>query len=147
MKLSRKQILWIGVPAGLVAIAVAWLALSIFISHTPKARLKHALNLDRLPKSVQILGQGADIWTDYITLHSVSLDPSDFQSLLEGREFVEDSYGWKGIKEHHADYASHLPSIDVDICLQVHEDPPEGPVCRVFANKARTEAFIEYLAD
>lgn len=110
------------------------------------SKLEFALNLDKLPKSVEVQAEADDIWTDYITLHSITLDPVDFPRLLEGRSFSKSAYGRTGLKTH-TGYAKHLPPIDVAVLYEVHESPPDGPVCRIYANQARTEAFIEYLAD
>ncbi|QDU96794.1 hypothetical protein [Lignipirellula cremea] len=134
----------------IVAIGVVVAATTAYFWLRPPTavdRLKYALGLDDLPVSLSIQGEGTDIWTDYITLHSVTLKSEDFPALLKGRDFKQPVYFRAGLMEHDAEYAARLPSVDVAIRYDAQESPPDGPVCRIYANEARTEVFIEYLAD
>ena len=137
----RRLIVLCSIAALVIGAFVIWRA--FFSAPT---RLEYALNLDKLPESVSVQAEAEDIWTDYITLHSITLAPADFPRLLGGRSFAKASYFRPGIKTHEG-YASHLPPIDVDVVYEVEVPAPDGAVCRVYGNKARTEAFIEFLAD
>jgi hypothetical protein len=52
---------------------------------SPRAILKHSLNIPSIPKSVSGLRMGSDVWTDEVRSFYLTIAPADFEQLVAGR--------------------------------------------------------------
>ena len=136
----------------ILSVGLVWAIIGVVVLHysltVHDKRLRYALNLDRLPRSVNITEHAEDIWTDYIVHFSCHLDPADFDTLISGRPFVmDDSDSVKGPLEH-LGYWSHLETFDVAARFSwfgTKGDQP--PDCEVYVNQSRDRVYIVYGED
>ena len=128
------------------------LAICIWLAHgfatVKRNRLKYALNLSSLPKSVKIVAHAEDIWTDYIVHFSCELDPADLDTLLSGRDFTENSSpDVKGPLKHRG-YWSHLEAFEIDTHYRWQgQGGTQPPDCDVYVNAAKDEIYVNYGED
>lgn len=140
---------------GFVALAsFAWYHGFIPIaSGSAKAGIRHALNLKLLPFSTQVNVSGSESWTDYIFEADLSIAPDQFDRLLSGRQFEQDT--GTGFREEMttAGRISDYSGFEIDAIWSWAHRPPNpsegdhGSGCVIYVNKTRDRVFIRYTAD
>ncbi|MFK7803930.1 MAG: hypothetical protein AB8G95_20015 [Anaerolineae bacterium] len=141
---NRKRV-WLVI----VVITVILLCSAGQYSQGPRATLRRALNLRMLPLSVRIEGYHKDIWTDYIFVASITMNPEDIESLTAGRHFKKSSsptnYFVFNMLPNYESFSAHE-----DWSWQAkgnYDDQIFAPHCVIETNEAQDQAFVACLAD
>lgn len=118
-----------------------------------KAGIRHALDLGILPSSVRVNASGSESWTDYIFEADISISPAQFDRLLSGRAFAQDSDPYFRGKMTDAYRIPDYSGFEIDGVWSWSYRPPDlregdhGSACTIYASKSRDRAFILYTAD
>lgn len=110
---------------------------------TDRNGVRHALGVSRLPLSVEISAVRVDSWTDYIFNADITVDPSDMDYLLSGRDFKkQDDKG--EIPEY---YIDNYEAFDHDSRYVWGDYSKLGVSCSLYVNRTEGRIFIDYGAD
>ena len=121
-----------------------------FFGGRDAAAIRHALDLKVLPRSLKIVGTGGESWTDYLFEADLSIQPSDIDHLVSGRNF--ESYEEFRTETDPYMMRSHKP-FQINSALRWTEAPPyRGDVsipaeCTVFINEEQDRVFLRFTAD
>lgn len=155
LKMKKRRSILIILICVIVAFAsLAWYHGFIPIASGPvKAGVRHALNLTLLPSSTQVNASGSESWTDYIFEAELSISSDQFDRLLSGREFEEDTETRLRKGMTNAYRISEYSGFEIDAIWSWSHRPSDlregdhGSSCIVYANKARDRVLIRYIAD
>lgn len=158
-KLCQYALILLGIVMGIAALG--WF-FGMF-PPTPwesKSGLKHALNLERLPSSIEINSVGITAFTDYGFHADITMDPAELDKVLAGREYENVRERFSELLEtgtvkpssiqlkldSHASGA--FPVGDVWEWSEPH--PVEGrlpSICRVVVSDDRRRVLVTYLSE
>lgn len=134
---------------------VMWLTIGIAFlfwrSNLNQKRLRHALNLEQLPRSLKIVAAADDIWTDYIVIFSCKIDPKEVDALLSGWSYEDAGMSSSGyrpekISSKDSDYAGNLPDIVAHRKFEWRADDNSAS-CTVYIGKEGRKVRVEYDAE
>ena len=117
-----------------------------------KARsgIRHALDLRTLPSSMRINSSGSESWADYILEADCSISPIDFNSLLSGRDYEQDSVLYAGDRFTNAVRIKDYEGFAVDTMWTWTYKSPDMDIlaeCKLYTNKARDRVYIRFISD
>lgn len=122
----------------ILAIICAILAVAfIRRSQLDRSKLRHALNLRRLPPTTRIVGAGGESWTDYLFVADLTISPDHFDKLLSGRNFSEEKYFPERVESD-----AYLKLRPLNVSRSWFSSG-----CLVSANEAKTRAYVRYISD